>query len=127
MPVELVSPFGLKPRMSFDAEVIKVQLLHFVGSNGGYPNIVLHHQGGEFFSIDENDFLLNSVHIVPRIFRESRCSDEHALLCPVSFKASSESLDLRPTHRILPTFRLYVDSVQPQLVLLYNAVNPSVA
>jgi hypothetical protein len=60
------------------------------------------------------------------VLREGAGGDEDALRCLSAHQASCEGLDLRTTDAAFPAFRLDIDLIEPEAVLLDLTVDAAV-
>jgi hypothetical protein len=108
-------------------EVIQVNLLDGVGDHVTRADPVIHHQLDELFAVDEDYLLLDAVDVVLGLLRELRGGDQHALLGSIAFQAPCERLDRGTAHRLSPPFRLDMDHVQTEPILLDDSVHAAIA
>ena len=61
----------------FLPKIIRIDLLDYVALGFGDADIVLDHQVGEFFAVDEDDLLFDAGYIVKCLLREAGSSHQH--------------------------------------------------
>ena len=85
------------------------------------------HQGCQLFAPDEDDLRRNDPRVLLCFSGEAGSCDEDPLVCTLALKGSGEFLDFRAADGSLPTFGLYVDHVEAELVFLDDPVNAAIA
>src|SRR5699024_7235750 len=104
-----------------------IDSLDGIGRHLADANSVVEHELGELLTIDEDDAFLDEIDVFASIRREIRRGNEDAFSGALSFEASGESLDLRPTNHIPPTLGLNVHEAESEPVFLNNSVDPAVS
>lgn len=87
---------------------------------------MLNHQVNEPLPIDE-DKIPDFLRISSSLLGELRSCDEYTLPALPTGHAPDKFLELRFSHRGVPTFGLNIDDVQPEWILLDGAVDPLIA
>ena len=91
---------------------------------------MLDHQGGETIAVYEHNlltFLANFFDILAGCHCEVAGCDKYTLACALAGKSTDKRLKLFSSNGILPAFRLQINSLKPQSVFFYHAINSFVA
>src|SRR5256885_15804056 len=83
-------------RFLFFFEVIQCDFLDFVRDDRIDPNVEVDHELGELTPVDQNNFWLDVLYIVPRITGEGARGYEYAFLRSFSVECAYEFLNLWP-------------------------------
>lgn len=108
-------------------EVVRVYSFDFIRGDRGDPNIVVNHQGNEFFTTHENDLAVNGRSKDYRLFGKCGCRDEDAFPRSLSLQGSRELLHLRSAYDPFPPFGLHVDHVKAETIFFDDPVDAPIA
>src|SRR6185369_2166294 len=87
------------------------------------PNVVLDHEFGKALPIDQDNLLRNRFHECSRRIRKIAGGDKDAFVGLLPRQGSDETLNLLSADGVLPAFRLDVDDIEAQTILVDHAVN----
>lgn len=120
---------GHDSQLSFLREIVVVNLFIVHGFDNAHADRMKDHQPREFVAIDQNDLIRMTLGKLFSGLREIRGRYENPFRCFVCAKTATEIPSVRLAHGVVGiiSFRLYIDSVEPQLILIYDPIYPAVA
>lgn len=102
----------IKTRVLRFLEVIRVDAFDFVGVGAGDADVMFNHQFGKSLAVDEDDALRQVLDVFEGAVTELARGNENALVRVLTGQGPDEVLDFRPTHGVLPTLGLHVETIQ---------------
>lgn len=104
-------------------EIVRVDLLDFVGAVRCDTHIAIDHELCELRTINECHFRIDIAHVFNRLSREASGRDKHALPRTLAMKRSDELLNFWATNGTIPSLRLKIDHFKPQAIFGNNAID----
>src|SRR5689334_3585412 len=96
--------------------------------DGAHPDRMMDHQARQKVAIDQNNLVRMTLGEIYSGLREIRSRYKDPLCCFVRAETTAEIPDVGFANSVVRVvfLRLYIDAIEPQLVLVYDAVYPSV-
>lgn len=107
-------------------KIVTIGFLNHASYDGRNTDIIIYHQLRKLLTVHQNDFTFNPIDTIVLIASKFGSCYHHTFLHPMGFHSTCECWDERPTDAILPTFRLYINHVQSQVVLVDDPVDSTI-